>query len=118
MDFPDGELSLLIVDDDRIAMLNREYFQQEGPTNVIAFPMQEGEFSQVNPDLLGDVVISLDTARTEADAAGQTLTERFDQLLIHGILHLFGYDHINDKQEALEMEAKARELEALIAFRG
>ena len=88
LDNPEGELSILIVDDKQIATLNKEYLDREGPTNVIAFPMLEGAYSHINPNLLGDVVISVETAEREAQAAGIMMEERFDTLLIHGILHL------------------------------
>ena len=111
---PDGELSVLIVDDAEIAEYNRIYLNREGPTNVIAFPMREGDFNEITPYLLGDVVISSDTARREGEAAGLTTEERFDQLLVHGILHLFGYDHEREAAEAERMENKSGELLALI----
>jgi probable rRNA maturation factor len=57
LDCPEAELSILMVDDAQIAVLNREYLRRHGPTNVIAFPMQAGEFSNLTPHLLGDVVI-------------------------------------------------------------
>ena len=107
---PDGELSILLLDDPQIAVLNKNYLQREGPTNVIAFPMREGVFAEVNPDLLGDVVISLETAAKEGLAAGVSMEDRLDELLIHGILHLFGYDHETSATEAGRMEAKSREL--------
>ena len=107
MDFPDGELSILIVDDQRIADLNLTYLNRKGPTNVIAFPMREGQFDEITPNLLGDVVISIETAQQEADAAGISLQNRFDQLLIHGILHLMGYDHEQTPAEAERMEGKS-----------
>jgi len=94
--------------------MNSTYLGHEGPTNVISFPMQEGDCSGVNPQLLGDVVISIDTAEREGVEGGMAVEERFDELLIHGILHLHGYDHIHDGQEAAEMEARSRELMALI----
>ena len=108
--YPDAQLSILIVDDAQIAELNQTYLDHAGPTNVISFPMQEGPFSDVTPELLGDVVISADTACREADDAGMGLTERFNQLLIHGILHLVGYDHVNSEAEAAVMEQKSEEL--------
>jgi len=114
LDSPESELSILLVDDEQIAELNTEYLDREGPTNVIAFPMQEGEFSQVNPFLLGDVVISIETAKRESQKAGIPLEERVDELLVHGILHLFGYDHENDENEAVLMAEKTRMLMALI----
>jgi probable rRNA maturation factor len=110
LDFPEGELSILIVDDAQIAQLNEQYLNRPGPTNVIAFPMQEGRFSSLTPQLLGDVVISAETAEKEGLSAGIDPTDRFFELLIHGILHLFGYDHEVDPKEALKMEGKSREL--------
>lgn len=110
MGYPDAQLSILIVDDDQIAELNMTYLNHAGPTNVISFPMQEGQFSDITPELLGDVVISADTADREAQDAGMEMAERFDQLLVHGILHLVGYDHVNSEAEAKVMEQKSDEL--------
>jgi len=107
---PDGELSILLLDDSQIGVLNKNYLQREGPTNVIAFPMREGVFAEINPDLLGDVVISLETAEKEGLAAGVSMKERLDELLIHGILHLFGYDHEISETQAIRMESKSCEL--------
>jgi probable rRNA maturation factor len=114
LDFPDGEISILLVDDPQIAALNQEYLNRQGPTNVIAFAMREGEFSHLTPHLLGDVVISIDTADREAQDAGSTLECRFNELLVHGILHLFSYDHENSEEEARRMEEKSRELMELL----
>ncbi len=108
--YPDAELSILIVDDQQITLLNQQYLNREGPTNVIAFPMQEGPFAEIAPDLLGDVVISVETAHRQAKNAGLSMLDYFDQLLIHGILHLLGYNHENDRSEAHKMEQKAKEL--------
>lgn len=108
--YPDAQLSILIVDDDQIAELNETYLNHSGPTNVISFPMQEGRFSDITPGLLGDVVISADTAHREAVDAEMEMTDRFDQLLIHGILHLVGYDHVNSEEAAAAMEKKSNEL--------
>ena len=110
MGYPDAQLSILIVDDTQIAEFNRAYLNHAGPTNVISFPMQEGPFSGISPDLLGDVVISADTAHREAVEAGMQMAERFNQLLIHGILHLTGYDHVHSEEEAAVMEQKSNEL--------
>ena len=116
MDYPDAELSILIVDDQQIAQLNRQYLNREGPTNVIAFSMRQGSFSDIAPNLLGDVVISADTAHREAQSAGISTQDRFDQLLIHGTLHLLGYDHKDTVDEAQKMEEKAKELLQLIKY--
>ncbi|HAO19645.1 MAG TPA: rRNA maturation RNase YbeY [Desulfobacteraceae bacterium] len=111
--FPDYELSLVLTDDSEIAVMNKEYLNHEGATNVISFPMQEGDFSGINPQMLGDVVISLDTALKEAEDAGMSLEERLNELLIHGILHLLGYDH-EIKEDEDEMEEKSRELKEML----
>ena len=112
--YPDAQLSVLIVSDDQIAELNETYLNHTGPTNVISFPMQEGPFAGITPDLLGDVVISADTAHREAVDAGMPTMERFNQLLVHGILHLVGYDHVNSEAEAAVMERKSKELMEMI----
>lgn len=111
---PEGELSILIVDDDRIAQMNESYLNHEGPTNVISFAMREGDHGAIHPELLGDVVISIDTAVREAETGAIPAEQRFYELLVHGILHLFGYDHIHSEEEAALMEAKSRELLSLI----
>jgi len=112
--YPEAELSILIVDDQQIAQLNRQYLNRKGPTNVIAFGMHQGQFSDITPNLLGDVVISADTAQREAQSAGISMQDRFDQLLIHGTLHLLGYEHENTVDEARKMEEKANELLQLL----
>jgi probable rRNA maturation factor len=111
---PEGELSLVIVDDAAIAEINRQYLHRPGPTNVISFAMREGQFAGVNPELLGDIVISAETARREAEAAGMPAEQRLVELLVHGVLHLFGYDHETPTADAAAMEAKSRELMALL----
>jgi probable rRNA maturation factor len=108
--FPDGEISILIVDDLQMEKLNRQYLHRRGPTNVMAFPMRAGEFAHLSPQLLGDVVISMDTAAREAKSSGMQLEARFNELLVHGILHLGGYDHEKSKPDARRMEAKSHEL--------
>ena len=110
----DGELSILIVGDQEIAELNEAYLSRPKPTNVLAFPMQQGQFKELNPNLLGDVVISVDTAAREAEGAGVSLETRFDQLLIHGILHLFGFDHETTLESASAMETKEKQLLGLL----
>ena len=111
---PEAELSILIVGDLEIEELNRRYLNRPGPTNVIAFPMKEGVFPEITPQLLGDVVISIQTAQQEAKRAGISVETRFEQLLVHGILHLFGFVHDNNENEARKMEAKSAELLKLI----
>jgi len=111
---PDSELSILIVDDPQIEELNQQHLNRAGPTNVIAFAMHEGEFPDLSPHLLGDVVISTDTAASEAQTAAMSMEQRFDELLVHGILHLMGYGHETSEEEARLMEDKSREILALL----
>ena len=108
------ELSLVIMDDKGIQELNKSYRALDKPTNVLSFSMQEGEFSEVTPGLLGDVIISIETAQREADEAGIKLEERMSQLLVHGILHLVGFDHERGDSAEQEMEAKSLDLIRLI----
>ena len=93
LNHPDKEIGILFVDDRQIRDLNEKYFKRNRPTNVISFPMAQGEFSEINPHLLGDVVISVEMAIKEAQESGLSLEEEIAFLLIHGILHLMGYDH-------------------------
>lgn len=104
------EISIVIMDDAEIRALNREFRGMDRPTNVLSFPMQEGEFSNVTPGLLGDVVISAQTAAAEAEEAGIPLDQRLSQLLVHGILHLVGFDHETGEEDARHMEIKSLEL--------
>jgi probable rRNA maturation factor len=106
---PEAELSVVLVSDRRIAALNRDFLNRPGPTNVIAFPMREGPFAALTPGLLGDVVISVATAAREADKAGIGLQRRVTELLLHGVLHLAGYDHESgDVSAARRMARKHR----------
>jgi pyridoxine 5-phosphate synthase len=93
-----------------MARLNLQYLNRKGPTNVLAFPMKEGLYGSVNPLLWGDVVISTETAAREARETGVSLTDRFRFLLIHGLLHLMGYDHEQSESEARRMELKTEEI--------
>ena len=116
---PEAELSISIVGDRAIRVLNREYLGRDKATNVISFAMQEGEFGSVNPDLLGDVVVSVDTAAREAEEGGETFLSRLYFLVLHGILHITGYDHERSgAAEAARMEAKEREIFALLVEEG
>ena len=106
----DAELSVLLVDDARIRDLNRRYLNRDKPTNVLAFPMREGEFSTLHPNLLGDLVISVETAKRQSDRFGLNEMEMVILLMVHGILHLIGYEHEGTKKGAREMSFKQKEL--------
>lgn len=117
---PRAELSLELVGDRRIRRLNRQYRHQDVRTDVLAFPMRHS--SRVTsyasrftpPELLGDVVISVHTAARQAAAHGHPLDEELVRLLIHGILHLCGYDHERGKDEARRMRRKEQAILRLL----
>ncbi len=104
------EVSILLLEDERIAELNAEYLKRSGPTDVISFPMHDGSFPDVQPELLGDVAVSVETAERQARRREVGLHEEMTRLLIHGILHLLGYDHESSAQEARRMRAREKEI--------
>lgn len=87
-----------------MAELNARFRGVAEPTDVLSFPMREGDFGDIAPHMLGDVVIGVETAQAMAYKASCTLDEIVDLLLVHGILHLLGHDH-GDPDEAHRMEA-------------
>lgn len=97
----DAELSILLCDDATIHELNRDYRKKDRPTDVLAFAMREGEGGALHPALLGDVVISLETARRQAREHDRTIVAEVTFLLAHGLLHLLGYDHQTDEEERI-----------------
>ncbi len=109
-----GELSVLLVDDTAIAQLNAAYRGRPQPTDVLSFSQLEGATptgaARAAGDglLLGDVVISAETARRQARSRGRPLGEEIAALLIHGVLHLLGYDHERDREAARRMFARER----------
>jgi len=109
------ELSVVLVNDAAIAELNFQYLNRTGPTNVLAFPMGEGPYPEGQARLLGDVVVSVETALREAADAEESPQSRLLDLLIHGILHLFGFDHELGEEEELRMERKSRELKERVS---
>jgi rRNA maturation RNase YbeY len=109
----DGELSILITDDKHIAELNSRFLKRKGPTNVLAFSIRDDDPTQPETLMLGDIVISLDAAMRDAKKAGESLTKMIDRLLIHGLLHLLGYDH-ERSEEARKMEEEMERLLTMV----
>lgn len=99
-----AELSVEVVGDGRIRRLNREYRRKDRPTDVLAFPLRH--VPRLPSRLLGDVVISLPTATHQAASLGHPLDEELIRLMIHGVLHLVGYDHERGTKEARRMHRK------------
>lgn len=101
-----AELSILVCDDETIHALNREHRRRDKPTDVLAFALREGEPMPGAEQLLGDVVISLETAQRQAREHDRTLWEEVTMLLAHGLLHLVGFDHRTAAEER-RMNARA-----------
>ncbi len=114
MGYDHHEISVVITTDAKIAELNGKFRGKEQPTNVLSFPMLEGEFKSITPHLLGDIVISYERTMEEAVQAGIDFDERMSQLLVHGILHLVGFDHEKGEGASRAMEAKSIELLRII----
>ncbi|WP_437530715.1 rRNA maturation RNase YbeY [Sorangium sp. So ce726] len=123
------ELSVALVNDEAIHELNRSYRRKDKPTDVLAFPMldqngansrRRGRRGPVDPSvwrgLLGDVIVSIDTAARQAAERDRPLLDEITMLLGHGLLHLLGYDHKTDAEER-EMTDLTRELEVAAASR-
>jgi probable rRNA maturation factor len=108
---PNAELSVLFVDDRAMRTLNRQYRGKDKTTDVLSFSLREGAFPRVQPDVLGDIVIAVPTAARQAAEAGHPLGREIEVLLVHGLLHLLGYDHERGSDEARRM--KRRELQLL-----
>ncbi len=104
-----SELSVALVDDAEIAGLNELYRGKAGPTDVLSFSLVEGDHSDHRGGLLGDVVISVDTAAAQARQRHRSLSEEVTRLLIHGVLHLLGHDHA-EPEERRRMWAEQRRL--------
>jgi probable rRNA maturation factor len=112
--WPDYDVSVRLVDDAAIHALNRDYRGKSRPTDVLAFAQREGPGGSLHPDVLGDVVISVDTARRQARRG---LYCELLHLASHGLCHLLGYDHRDDAEERT-MNARAAALRAEAARRG
>ncbi len=110
-------VSLRLVDDKEIRSLNRHYRQKDTPTNVLSFPFTDGtdtSLAFLPLKELGDIVISLDSARREAKEFGQNFQHRLSWLIIHGLLHLLGYDHERSEEDEKKMQAMEHELLAYL----
>ena len=100
------EVSIVLVDDEYICELNRQYRDKDVPTDVLSFALNEGDEPAIIDDpaamLLGDIVISLETAARQAEEFGHGLERELAYLTLHGMLHLLGYDH-ETEEERVEM---------------
>lgn len=103
-----AELSLLLCDDAAIRALNKQWLGKDEATNVLSFPSASPDAFEI-PALIGDVVIAFETASREAADEGKTLSDHVTHLIVHGFLHLLGYEHDSDA-EAEEMERSERRI--------
>lgn len=104
------ELSIVFSNDRFMQTLNRTYRQKNASTNVLAFPQEPAEFGNLDAALLGDIVVAVPTAAREACALEQSVEDRLFYLIIHGLLHLLGYDHERSTEERLRMEAREADI--------
>ena len=102
------EISVMLTDDSQIQKLNSHYRQTDKPTDVLAFAMREGIDGELHSELLGDVVISLATAKRQADENDYTLDAELARLTVHGVLHLLGYHHQTQDEEEIMFEIQKR----------
>lgn len=109
----EAELSVVVADDAAIHELNRDYRGVDRPTDVLSFAQREGPGADPDDPILGDVIISLDTAAHQAAARGHGLAQEVRILLVHGFLHLLGFDHETDEQRAEMASAEAAALACL-----
>lgn len=114
------EVSIVLADDMEVAGLNRQFRRREGATNVLSFPALPAgdrslEFTDSGgpPVLLGDVVLAYETIAAEADDQGKSLGDHVTHLVIHGILHLLGYDHLDEAEAQIMEPLEIRALGAL-----
>jgi probable rRNA maturation factor len=107
----DKEISLSFVDDENIKQLNKQYLGKDKATNVLSFSLLEGEYGNINPQILGDIIVSVETAQRDALYGKLTIDQEIDFLIIHGILHLLGYNHENTtEKETKKMRQKEKDL--------
>jgi probable rRNA maturation factor len=96
--------------DSAMRSLNRKYRNKDKTTDVLSFPMHEGGRGRVQPDVLGDIVISLPTAERQARELGHSVRAEIDRLLVHGLAHLVGFDHERGPAAERAMQRKERDL--------
>jgi probable rRNA maturation factor len=113
----DRVIALLLVDDKEIQKLNNAYLKRNHATNVLSFAMTEGEFGNINPEILGDIVISVESASRDALISHIDLMDELEFLIIHGLLHLLGYDHENTSVERV-IQMNGREQDLFFRLRG
>ena len=108
----DSELTIVLTDDARLRELNRDYLGVDAPTDVLSFPASETD-PETGARYIGDILISVPRAQAQADTGGYPLESEVQLLVVHGVLHLLGYDHAQAKEKARMWKAQAEILERL-----
>jgi probable rRNA maturation factor len=108
----DSELSIILTDDARLHELNLNYLGVDAPTDVLSFPASETD-PETGARYIGDILISIPRAQTQAEAAGHSLESEVQLLVVHGVLHLIGHDHAETEEKARMWKAQAEILERL-----
>lgn len=109
---PEAELTIVLTDDTRLRELNRDYLGIDAPTDVLSFPASETD-PETGAHYLGDILVSVARARAQAEAAGHPLESELQLLVVHGVLHLLGYDHAQAEEKARMWKTQAEILEGL-----
>lgn len=112
---PPSEISVVLSDDEHIRELNKHHRGMDKPTNVLSFPAARVKTPAGAPRILGDIVIAYETVAREAAEESKTLQNHLSHLVVHGVLHLLGYDH-EDEDEAEMMEARERQILAKLGI--
>jgi probable rRNA maturation factor len=107
-----GDLSVVLTDDARLRQLNRDYLGADAPTDVLSFPASETD-PETGSSYLGDILVSIPRAEAQAQAAGHPLEAEVQLLVVHGVLHLLGYDHANPEEKSRMWAAQAEVLEGI-----
>ena len=108
---PDAELEVVLTTDEEIHLLNRDYRGKDRPTDVLSFAWSESEESfPGEEEMLGQIIISMDTAKRQAEEYGHSLVRELAFLGVHGFLHLMGYDHEKGAEEERQMKARQEEI--------
>jgi probable rRNA maturation factor len=114
-DAPPSEISVVLSDDEHIRELNKHHRGMDKPTNVLSFPAARMKTPAGAPRILGDIVLAYETVQREASEEAKSIENHLSHLVVHGVLHLLGYDH-EDEEEAEIMEARERQILAKLGI--
>lgn len=115
-----AQIDVTIVDDNKIRQINNEYRNVDSTTDVLSFPLgQDGKYD-VNPEngayMLGDIILSIERAKEQADRFGHSLQREVGYLTVHSVLHLLGYDHIDGGLESVRMREREEAIMASVGL--